>query len=166
MVFNRSAPIPLLAIAAGLALSCAPAIVPPARDRPAPPPTPLAPPTKYTLHGTFTSPQTQDGPLPIRAVFTSTIHKQHWEVVFHFRFNGAQHTVRGTAEGSLGEGALRGTIQNYRRRTYTFSGNFNGGVFNGTHALVSRGRAGGLDTGTLNTGTITLRTVEVSPSLR
>ena len=116
--------------------------VPPSNGRPDPTPAklpaPLKPPSPPTLQGTFMAPQHQDGPRPVRAVFTSTGQERHWEVVFHFQFNGAQHAFRGTAEGSLTEGGLRGTIRSYRGRAFTFSGNLEGGVFRGTHAEVFR----------------------------
>jgi hypothetical protein len=135
--------------------------VPPSNGRPDPTPAkpsvPLESRITHTLQGTFTAPQHQDGPRPVRAVFTATEQERHWEVVFHFQFNGAQHAFRGTAEGSLEDGALRGTIRSYRSRTFIFSGNLSRGVFHGTHAEVSRSgsRTGGPDTGilTLRAGT-------------
>ena len=100
------------------------------------------------LQGSFTAPQFQDGARPLRAEFTPSGREGRWEVVFHFRFNGAQHAYRGTAEGSLDQGALRGSVQGGRRRTFSFAGNLSGGVFEGTHAEEG-GRRGGGRTGRL-----------------
>ncbi len=154
MMVNRNTPIPLIPILAALALSCTPISVPPPDSRPDPPPAHLAPSSSHTLEGTFTAPQHQDGPRPVRAVFSAAEKEGLWNVVFHFHFNGAQHAFRGTAEGSLQEGPLHGTISSYQRRTFTFSGDLTKGVFSGTHAEVSRrGRRAGAP----STGTITLR---------
>lgn len=148
-----------VALALG-ALSCAPTAIPPADSgstptppaaAPAPPPAVLSAPATYVFEGRFTAPQFQDGPRSLRAVFTPTDRVHHWNVVFHFRFNGAQHRYRGTAEGQLTEGPLRGTVRGTRRRTFTFAGHTEGGAFQGTHAEISRGGSrGGPSTGTLN----------------
>ena len=155
---------PLVSILVSIALSCTPINIPPPNSRPDPTsaefPAHMEPASSHTLQGSFTAPQYQDGPRPVRAVFTSAGQEELWDVVFHFQFNGLQHAFRGTAEGSLQEGALHGTIRSYRRRTFTFSANLKGGVFRGTHAEVFRSgsRAGGPGTGTL-----TLRAGEISP---
>ncbi len=69
----------------------------------------------------------------LEAVFTPT-GKGTFDVSFHFEFRGEPHTYTGTAEGSLTEGALKGTVQNEdKRRTWNFTGSFKEGAFNGTH---------------------------------
>ena len=107
-----------------------------------------------TLTGNFTS-GFQDGPKPLRAVFTPLEEpgeEGDYAVVFYFEFNGQRHEYRGAAWGSLGdEGELRGRVYNEsRRRTFTFRGRFVGVTFKGTHAEISR-------RGERNTGRLTLR---------
>jgi hypothetical protein len=102
-----------------------------------------------TLTGEFTSTY-QDGEKPVEATFTAT-GERTWDVVFRFRFDGAAHAYRGTAEGDLGRGDLRGTVASEGgSRTFVFRGRFEGGVFRGTHAELHRGRED-------ETGRITLR---------
>lgn len=85
----------------------------------------------------------------LEAVFTPA-GDRHWEVAFHFTFNGAAHTYSGTADGRLDEGALSGRVSSDgRQRVFTFRGTFENGRFRGTHAEVSRG-------GEERTGTLTL----------
>ena len=145
--------------------ACAPTAAPPAKDQaePAAPrpqsAEPMPAPSEivemrsvYILEGTFTAPQFQDGASALRAEFTPTGREGHWDVSFHFRFNGAQHVYRGTAEGKLEGGELRGTVRGSRQRTFTFACRHNQGEFRGTHAEVGGRRGGG------NTGTLTLRT--------
>ncbi len=63
-----------------------------------------------------------------------------WTVDFHFFFRDKAHVYSGTAEGSLSEGTLRGTVQNEnKQRTFTFEGEFQDGAFKGTHAEVEDG---------------------------
>jgi len=86
----------------------------------------------------------------LEAVFTPT-GEATWNVDFHFSFRGDDHTYSGTAEGSLSEGALKGTVQNEdKARTFTFTGSFEGGAFSGTHAEIVDGKA--QQTGTLTLG--------------
>ena len=85
----------------------------------------------------------------LRSVFTPT-GEGTWDVVFYFRFHGESHVYRGTAEGSLSRGALRGTVLDKdRERTFTFEGAFKNGEFAGTHSEVFSG-------GAEKTGTLTL----------
>ncbi len=85
----------------------------------------------------------------LRTVFTPT-GEGTWDVVFYFRFHGESHVYRGTAEGSLSRGALRGTVLDEdRERTFTFEGAFKNGEFAGTHSEVFSG-------GAEKTGTLTL----------
>lgn len=86
----------------------------------------------------------------LEAVFTPT-GEGTWDVSFHFSHRGEAHTYTGTAAGSLSEGALEGTVLNEdKRRTFTFTGAFEDGVFSGTHAEIRNG-------GKRATGTLTLR---------
>ena len=145
----------LLPILSSIAVSCAPVGAPSSQAEPASAPT-MVPdlvglPTTHALNGMFTS-RFQDGPKPVRAVFTVTERELQWEVVFHFEFNGARHRYRGTAEGSLRDGSLHGRVRNdNRQRTFTFSGDMVQGAFQGSHAEVRNGieRSTG--------GTLTLR---------
>lgn len=100
-----------------------------------------------TLVGNFMS-GFQDRVKPLRAVFTPAADDE-WTVVFHFRFNGADHEYTGTARGSLDEGELSGLVENEGgRRTFTFHGEFDdSGVFSGRHAEIRGSRSS--DTGTL-----------------
>ncbi|MEM7051583.1 MAG: hypothetical protein AAF604_18085 [Acidobacteriota bacterium] len=75
---------------------------------------------------------------PLEVTFEST-SENTWDVAFRFRFNGKRHTYRGTAEGSLTEGDLRGQVRTEnKRRTFTFEGSFENGAFAGTHGEVRR----------------------------
>ncbi|RMH18431.1 MAG: hypothetical protein D6696_13115 [Acidobacteria bacterium] len=101
-----------------------------------------------TLTGEYVWDQTGRGGA-LEAVFTPT-GDGTWEVSFHFTFRGRPHTYSGTAEGSLDDGPLEGTVKNEnRRRTFTFQGTVEGGLFRGTHAEIEDGRA-------YRTGTLTL----------
>ena len=91
----------------------------------------------------------QSGRQPLTAVFTSKGDKR-WDVVFHFKFHGRKHAYEGTAEGSLDEGTLGGTVKNESgQRTFTFEGQLRDGAFRGTHAELKR-------TGERRTGSLTL----------
>lgn len=115
----------------------------------------LESPSTYTLHGTFTAPQHQDGSRPVQAVFTSTGREQDWKVAFHFKFNGGQRIYRGSAEGGLNEGLLRGTVRGSGNRVFTFSVYNKQGVFKGTHAEITHNIPN-------NTGTLTLQAEPVT----
>lgn len=97
-----------------------------------------------TLIGEYNWNQGVSGDL--KAVFTPDGEGQ-WQVSFHFDFRDKPHTYSGTATGNL-SGKLEGTVKNEsKRRTFTFEGAFEDGVFNGNHAETTPGRAG--RTGTL-----------------
>ena len=82
----------------------------------------------------------------LEAVFGPT-GADTWDVDFKFVFDGQSHTYTGTANGSLGEGELSGTVKTENgRRTFTFKGRFEAGSFVGEH--FERGR---------KTGTLTLQ---------
>lgn len=86
----------------------------------------------------------------LEAVFTST-GAGLWNVDFHFRLQGRDHVYSGTARGSLVDGDLEGRVRTEnKRRTFTFRGTFEDGVFRGTHAELQDGREH-------KTGTLTLR---------
>jgi hypothetical protein len=85
----------------------------------------------------------------LAAVFTPT-GEGTWDVAFHFEYQG-KHIYRGTAEGSLTEGSLRGeVIDDTGERTFSFRGKFRKGRFRGTHSETTGG-------GRRRTGTLTLR---------
>ncbi len=86
------------------------------------------------------------------AVFTRT-GDGAWGVEFRFVWEGELHVYRGTAEGSLTDGELRGNVvrDNHERpQTFFFAGRFERGRFTGTHTAL---QASG---GTHPTGTLTL----------
>ena len=86
----------------------------------------------------------------LEAVFTPT-GEESWDVSFHFTFRDKPHTYSGSATGSLTAGALSGTVLNeHKKRTFTFEGSFEDGVFNGNHSEVGPERE-------MSTGTLTLR---------
>lgn len=99
-----------------------------------------------TLNGEFIWNRGPTGPL--EAVFTPT-GDGTYEVSFHFEFRGEPHTYSGTANGSLTDGTLEGTVKNEnRKRTFTFTGAFGeDGSYKGTHAEVREEEK--IDTGTL-----------------
>ena len=83
----------------------------------------------------------------LEAVFTP-VEAGKWEVAFHFTFRDDPHVYKGTAEGSLDDGDLRGEVRNENeQRTFTFEGRVKDGRFEGTHAEVTDGRGG--KTGTM-----------------
>ena len=86
----------------------------------------------------------------LKAVFTPTGENQ-WDVSFHFDFRSEPHVYSGSAEGNLVDGTLQGEVKNEnKKRTFTFTGSFEDGIFRGTHREITRGRAA--DTGTLTLG--------------
>jgi hypothetical protein len=95
--------------------------------------------TAQTLHGEYAWDQ-GGASGDLEAVFTPKADGE-WDVAFHFTFRGRPHTYEGTAEGSLTEGSLKGTVQNdNKRRTFTFQGTCAAGKFSGTHAEVTNGK--------------------------
>ncbi len=99
-----------------------------------------------TLTGNFMS-GFQDKVKPLRAIFTPADGSE-WNVVFYFRFNGQDHEYTGTAQGDLEQGELSGVVKNEGgRRTFTFQGEFDQGVFKGKHAELRSGDE--RETGTL-----------------
>lgn len=72
---------------------------------------------------------------PLEAIFEST-GKDTWNVVFNFTFEDEPHIYKGTAEGSLENGTLKGKVMtdDDEPRPFTFEGTFKDGQFSGTHA--------------------------------
>lgn len=115
------------------------------------PQTPAAPDTPRTLSGSYVWEQA-DHKGTLEAEFKPA-GDLHWEVSFHFTFNGSPLTYTGTADGHLDDGALEGRVEaTGRQRTFTFKGEFKGGKFTGTHADVTRGREDRTGTLTLEAG--------------
>lgn len=76
----------------------------------------------------------------LEAIFTPAGDGK-WEVSFYFDFRGQPHVYTGTAEGSLGEGKLKGRVLNDdKKRSFTFEGSFEDGTFRGSHAETTAGR--------------------------
>lgn len=87
---------------------------------------------------------------PVEAHFTPT-GENTFDVSFQFQFRGETHIYSGTAEGSLTDGPLSGTVKNESNvRTFTFKGKASQGVFKGEHAEIR-------DSGVIDTGTIELK---------
>jgi hypothetical protein len=88
-----------------------------------------------TLNGAYIWAQgNADGELEV--IFSPT-GEAEWDVSFNFTFRNKPHTYTGSAAGKIGEGAFSGTVVNEsKRRTFTFEGSFEDGVFMGTHAEV------------------------------
>jgi len=91
----------------------------------------VAEPQARTLNGEFAWSDRSTGPL--EAVFEPA-GDDTWNVSFFFEFRGKPHTYTGTATGNLESGTLEGRVQNEdKRRTWEFSGDFEGGTYNGEH---------------------------------
>jgi hypothetical protein len=87
------------------------------------------------------------------AVFTKTSDGA-WGVEFRFVWEGELHVYRGTAEGGLTDGELRGNVVTdnpERPQTFFFAGRFERGRFTGTHAAL-QASGGTHPTGTLSLG--------------
>ena len=100
-----------------------------------------------TLKGTYIWNNNPSNPGDLHAEFTPT-EAGKWDVAFHFQFNGRPNTYKGTAEGSLENGSLRGRVQNENKsRTFSFEGKIDHGRFSGAHS--EHERDGETKTGTL-----------------
>ncbi len=87
-----------------------------------------------TLHGSYIWKGDPRDPGELRAVFTPQ-EEGRWRVAFHFRFDGRKHVYRGSAQGSLENGRLSGTVKNERgNRTFLFDGTARDGNFSGNHS--------------------------------
>ena len=74
----------------------------------------------------------------LKAVFTAT-GEDTWDVDFFFDFRSKPHVYSGTAEGSLTDGPLEGTVKNEnRRRTFVFGGKVVESRFTGEHAEITQ----------------------------
>ncbi|HXV75107.1 MAG TPA: hypothetical protein VD788_02230 [Candidatus Polarisedimenticolaceae bacterium] len=63
-----------------------------------------------------------------------------WNVAFHFDWEDGAHVYSGTCEGSL-TGNLAGEVQSDNQdntMNFRFSGKFENGTFNGTHAFITK----------------------------
>ena len=87
------------------------------------------------------------------ARFTETGDRE-WDVEFRFVWEGDLHVYRGTAEGSLANGELRGNVVTDNPewpRTFFFAGRFDDGRFTGLHTAL-QASGGSYPTGTLTLG--------------
>src|SRR3990170_7294186 len=86
-----------------------------------------------TLSGTFVWSNAKDKVTPIKAVFTPNGDKK-WTVVYTFNWSKAQ-TWKGTAEGDLANGAVKGDGQepDGKKRTFLFKGTAKDGKIDCTH---------------------------------
>jgi hypothetical protein len=110
---------------------------------------PLAAEESQTLQGEFHW-ERRDVRGALEAVFTPT-GEGTWDVSFHFEFREEPHTYTGTAEGSLENGPLKGTVKNEnKKRTFTFEGTVTDGQFTGDHSELDGEKV--YDTGTLTLG--------------
>ena len=100
-----------------------------------------------TLEGSFVwNNENRTGDL--EAVFTET-DPGRYNVDFRFEWEGKPRVFSGTAEGSLSSGELVGRVQNAtKEHTFVFTGSFENGTFNGTHAVLNE-EGEETDTGTL-----------------
>jgi len=87
----------------------------------------------------------------IEAIFTGTTDG-HWDVAFHFIWEDEPHIWAGTAEGSLTDGDLKGSVitDHESKGTFVFEGTFKDGKFTGTHASMRSGERDDTGTMTLN----------------
>lgn len=74
----------------------------------------------------------------LKAVFTPT-GDGTWDVEFSFDFRDKPHLYAGTAEGSLTDGSLKGTVKNEnRRRTFVFEGEVVESKYKAEHAEMTQ----------------------------
>ena len=94
-----------------------------------------------SLNGTFIWPTNKTKDFPIQSVFTPAGEKK-WTVVFSFIWDKGQQTWKGTAEGDLKTGEVKGEgFHPNGKRNFTFSGTFTKeGVLNCTHNEVIGGK--------------------------
>jgi len=105
--------------------------------------------TPRTLKGTYEGTESEKSG-HLEAEFTPA-GEGKWGVAFRFQFEGQGHVFAGTAEGTLSEGPLKGTVKTDNgKRTFAFSGTFHDGVFTGTHADATEEKEH-------QTGTLTLK---------
>jgi hypothetical protein len=105
-----------------------------------------------TLEGAFVWTDTDDEVSgDLKAVFTKNGDAE-WNVAFHFQWGDEPRVWTGTATGNLHSGTLSGrvTTDTEPPHTYTFTGEFKDGIFDGTHAGIHE------DGESRHTGTLTL----------
>lgn len=90
---------------------------------------------------------------PIKAVFTPTGDKK-WNVVFTFTWGGrGDQTYKGTAEGTLKDGEIKGDVNSTDgRRKFDFKGTFKDGQFDCTHNEKTSGKPQATGTMTIKKG--------------
>lgn len=78
-----------------------------------------------------------DEPGELKAFFKPT-GENTWDVAFYFEFRDEPHIYRGTAEGSLKQGTLKGNVMTDgdEPSPFTFEGTVKDGKFEGTHASM------------------------------
>ena len=100
------------------------------------------------LEGSYQWSNGDDGPL--EATFVAT-GPETYEVVFRFRFQGKKNTWKGTATGSLEDGAIKGRVKAGRMKRYwVFECAFDGSSCQGNHAEDKNGEL--VPSGTLSLG--------------
>ena len=94
-----------------------------------------------TLNGTFVWVRDDgDSSGDLEATFTKTADGAY-DVTFHFEWEGEPRTWKGTAKGNLEKGKLEGEVltdSEDNPSTFTFSGKFKKGAFQGTHGQLDR----------------------------
>ena len=101
----------------------------------------------FTAEGTFVWSHQKKNTHTVKAVFTKTETKDTYDVKFYFNWGKDQRVYSGSAEGTLKDGALKGTVKaDNQDRTFTFDGSCKAAVFTGTHKETTRGSQ---DTGTI-----------------
>lgn len=101
------------------------------------------------LEGSFNWTKQGEKTHPLKATFTST-GKDKWDVVFSFKWKNKPQNWKGTAEGDLNGGALKGTAEtNGGKRTWEYSGKASDGVLKCNHTQLTRnGQENEVKTGT------------------
>ena len=102
------------------------------------------------LNGTFVWSNQKGKSHDVTGTFTPSGDKK-WAAVFNFKWSGKPQTWKGTAEGTLKDGEIKGDIKSEDgKRNFNFTGNFKDGKFECTHNELSRGKP-------QPTGTMTLQ---------
>ena len=105
--------------------------------------------SEVTLEGSFVWARDDgDHTGDLKAVFTPS-GDDAWNVAFHFVWEDEPHIYAGTATGNLKSGSLEGEVENdseERKTTFRFAGNFEDGVFKGTHGALKDGELNELGT--------------------
>lgn len=96
-----------------------------------------------TLNGTFAWTRENGKTHPIKAVFTPNGDKK-WNVTFTFNWGKGEQIWKGTAEGALDNGEMKGDAKTPDgKRNFSFVGSFKEGKLDFTH------KEGKNDTGTM-----------------